>query len=171
MTRIPVRRVAETEGQKLLKMNEELAEKIIGQNHAIKSLTKAIQRSRAGLKSEGRPIGVYLFLGPTGVGKTETGKWFENLFSNEKIGSALKGVGTDLVKSGLGLDPRITGQGGDPRLNPVSASDTFRSRFKIQQAGINRPVFPLGNSGLVVNALKDINVQEQLVKCVSTNNK
>ena len=60
MTRIPVRRVAETEGQKLLKMNEELAEKIIGQNHAIKSLTKAIQRSRAGLKSEGRPIGVYL---------------------------------------------------------------------------------------------------------------
>ena len=74
MTRIPVRRVAETEGQKLLKMSEELAQKIIGQNHAIKSLTKAIQRSRAGLKSEGRPIGVYLFLGPTGVGKTETVK-------------------------------------------------------------------------------------------------
>ena len=82
MTRIPVRRVAETEGQKLLKMNEELAEKIIGQNHAIKSLTKAIQRSRAGLKSEGRPIGVYLFLGPTGVGKTETVKVLANyLFS------------------------------------------------------------------------------------------
>ncbi|MBD31369.1 MAG: Clp protease ClpC [Candidatus Marinimicrobia bacterium] len=82
MTRIPVRRVAETEGQKLLKMNEELAEKIIGQNHAIKSLTKAIQRSRAGLKREGRPIGVYLFLGPTGVGKTETVKVLANyLFS------------------------------------------------------------------------------------------
>ena len=82
MTRIPVRRVAETEGQKLLKMNEELAQKIIGQNHAIKSLTKAIQRSRAGLKSEGRPIGVYLFLGPTGVGKTETVKVLANyLFS------------------------------------------------------------------------------------------
>ena len=82
MTRIPVRRVAETEGQKPLKMNEELAEKIIGQNHAIKSLTKAIQRSRAGLKSEGRPIGVYLFLGPTGVGKTETVKVLANyLFS------------------------------------------------------------------------------------------
>ena len=82
MTRIPVRRVAETEGQKLLKMNEELAEKIIGQNHAIKSLAKAIQRSRAGLKSEGRPIGVYLFLGPTGVGKTETVKVLANyLFS------------------------------------------------------------------------------------------
>tara|TARA_B100001750_G_C15512162_1_gene604423 strand:- start:1119 stop:3365 length:2247 start_codon:yes stop_codon:yes gene_type:complete len=82
MTRIPVRRVAETEGQKLLKMSEELAQKIIGQNHAIKSLTKAIQRSRAGLKSEGRPIGVYLFLGPTGVGKTETVKVLANyLFS------------------------------------------------------------------------------------------
>ena len=82
MTRIPVRRVAETEGQKLLKMNEELAEKIIGQNHAIKSLTKAIQRSSAGLKSEARPIGVYLFLGPTGVGKTETVKVLANyLFS------------------------------------------------------------------------------------------
>ena len=82
MTRIPVRRVAETEGQKLLKMNEELSEKIIGQEHAIKTLSKAIQRSRAGLKREGRPIGVYLFLGPTGVGKTETVKVLANyLFS------------------------------------------------------------------------------------------
>ena len=82
MTRIPVRRVAETEGQKLLKMNEELSEKIIGQEHAIKTLSKAIQRSRAGLKRQGKPIGVYLFLGPTGVGKTETVKVLANyLFS------------------------------------------------------------------------------------------
>ena len=72
MTRIPVMKVAESEGKKLLKMNDALSEKIIGQNQAIEILSKAIQRSRAGLKREGRPIGVYLFLGPTGVGKTET---------------------------------------------------------------------------------------------------
>ena len=84
MTRIPVRRVAESEGKKLLKMDEELSQKIIGQNHAIKTLSKAIQRSRAGLKRQGRPIGVYLFLGPTGVGKTETAKELAHyLFSKE----------------------------------------------------------------------------------------
>ena len=135
------------------------------------SLMKIGLAAGASIIGTGIQEGAKSFYDMTGFGKTETGKWFENLFSNETIGSALKGVGTDLVKSGLGLDPRITGQGGDPRLNPVSASDTFRSRFKIQQAGINRPVFPLGNSGLVVNALNDINVQEQLVKWVSTNNK
>ena len=74
MSRIPVQRVAESEGKKLLEMGDELSQKIIGQNHAIKTLSKAIQRSRAGLKRQGRPIGVYLFLGPTGVGKTETVK-------------------------------------------------------------------------------------------------
>ena len=74
MTRIPVQRVAESEGKKLLEMGDELSQKIIGQNHAIETLSKAIQRSRAGLKRQGRPIGVYLFLGPTGVGKTETVK-------------------------------------------------------------------------------------------------
>ena len=84
MTRIPVQRVAESEGRKLLKMDEELSQKIIGQNHAIKTLSKAIQRSRAGLQRQGRPIGVYLFLGPTGVGKTETVKELANyLFSKE----------------------------------------------------------------------------------------
>jgi len=85
MTRIPVQRVAESEGKKLLGMAEELSLKIIGQNHAIKTLSKAIQRSRAGLKRQGRPIGVYLFLGPTGVGKTETVKELAHyLFSKEE---------------------------------------------------------------------------------------
>ena len=85
MTRIPVQRVAESEGKKLLKMNKELSQKIIGQSHAIKTLSKAIQRSRAGLKRQGRPIGVYLFLGPTGVGKTETVKELASyLFSKEE---------------------------------------------------------------------------------------
>ena len=85
MTRIPVQRVAESEGKKLLKMDKELSQKIIGQSHAIKTLSKAIQRSRAGLKRQGRPIGVYLFLGPTGVGKTETAKELASyLFSKEE---------------------------------------------------------------------------------------
>ena len=83
VTRIPVRKVAQSEGQKLLKMKNEMSENIIGQNRAIESLSRAIQRSRAGLKSPHRPIGVFLFLGPTGVGKTETAKVLANyLFSH-----------------------------------------------------------------------------------------
>ncbi|MBC8345383.1 MAG: ATP-dependent Clp protease ATP-binding subunit [Candidatus Marinimicrobia bacterium] len=74
VTRIPVRKVAQSEGQKLLKMKDEMAEGIVGQDRAINSISRAIQRSRAGLKSPNRPIGVFLFLGPTGVGKTETAK-------------------------------------------------------------------------------------------------
>ena len=74
VTRIPVRKVAESEGLKLLKMNDEISEGIVGQDRAINSISRAIQRSRAGLKSPNRPIGVFLFLGPTGVGKTETAK-------------------------------------------------------------------------------------------------
>ena len=74
VTRIPVRKVAQSEGQKLLKMNDEISEGIVGQDRAINSISRAIQRSRAGLKSPNRPIGVFLFLGPTGVGKTETAK-------------------------------------------------------------------------------------------------
>ena len=83
VTRIPVRKVAESEGQKLLKMKAEMSESIVGQDRAIESLSKAIQRSRAGLKRQDRPIGVFLFLGPTGVGKTETAKVLANyLFSH-----------------------------------------------------------------------------------------
>ena len=83
VTRIPVRKVAESEGQKLLKMKAEMSESIVGQERAIESLSKAIQRSRAGLKRQDRPIGVFLFLGPTGVGKTETAKVLANyLFSH-----------------------------------------------------------------------------------------
>ena len=83
ITRIPVRKVAESEGQKLLKMKTEMSSNIIGQDRAIESLSKAIQRSRAGLKRNEKPIGVFLFLGPTGVGKTETAKVLANyLFSH-----------------------------------------------------------------------------------------
>ncbi len=80
---IPVNKVAESESNKLLKMEDTLKLNIIGQEQAINSITKSIQRARAGLKNPNRPIGVFLFLGPTGVGKTELAKVLANyLFSN-----------------------------------------------------------------------------------------
>ncbi|MCE1187826.1 MAG: ATP-dependent Clp protease ATP-binding subunit [Ignavibacteria bacterium] len=71
MTGIPVNRVAQTESDKLMNMEESLKGQIVGQDEAVLKLTKAIRRARAGLKSPNRPIGSFLFLGPTGVGKTE----------------------------------------------------------------------------------------------------
>ncbi len=74
MTGIPLSKVAESESQRLLYLNKELSNYIVGQNEAIESLVNAIRRSRTGLKNPNRPIGVFLFLGPTGVGKTELAK-------------------------------------------------------------------------------------------------
>ncbi|MDW8302420.1 MAG: ATP-dependent Clp protease ATP-binding subunit, partial [Bacteroidia bacterium] len=74
MTGIPVTKVAMAESQKLLNMPNELKSKIIGQDEAVIKLCKAIQRTRAGLKDPKKPIGSFLFLGPTGVGKTELAK-------------------------------------------------------------------------------------------------
>ena len=74
MTGIPVNRVAQNEGQKLLGMGDELKARVIGQNLPIEKLTKAIQRTRVGLKDPKKPIGSFIFLGPTGVGKTELAK-------------------------------------------------------------------------------------------------
>lgn len=74
MSGVPVNKISQKEGQKLLKMREELNKKIIGQSEAIEKLTRAIQRTRAGLKDPSRPIGSFIFLGPTGVGKTEMAK-------------------------------------------------------------------------------------------------
>jgi ATP-dependent Clp protease ATP-binding subunit ClpC len=71
MTGIPVTRVAQTESEKLLKMGDALKDYIVGQDEAVSKLTKAIRRTRAGLKNPTRPIGSFIFLGPTGVGKTE----------------------------------------------------------------------------------------------------
>jgi ATP-dependent Clp protease ATP-binding subunit ClpC len=71
MTGIPVNRIAQTESDKLLKMDDSLKEQIVGQDEAVAKLTKAIRRTRAGLKNPNRPIGSFIFLGPTGVGKTE----------------------------------------------------------------------------------------------------
>ena len=74
MSGVPVNKISQKEGQKLLKMKEELSKKVVGQEEAILKLTKAIQRTRAGLKDPARPIGSFIFLGPTGVGKTEMAK-------------------------------------------------------------------------------------------------
>jgi ATP-dependent Clp protease ATP-binding subunit ClpC len=74
MTGVPVNRIAEKESTRLLQMGEELKGKVIGQDDAIKKIVKAIQRNRAGLKDPNKPIGTFIFLGPTGVGKTELAK-------------------------------------------------------------------------------------------------
>ena len=74
MTGVPVQRIAQTEGNRLLKMADELKESLIGQDDAIKKVVRAIQRNRAGLKDPNKPIGTFIFLGPTGVGKTHLAK-------------------------------------------------------------------------------------------------
>ena len=74
MTNIPVQRIAQAEGTRLLKMADELRGSVIGQDEAIAKVVKAIQRNRAGLKDPERPIGSFIFLGPTGVGKTQLAK-------------------------------------------------------------------------------------------------
>ena len=74
MTGIPVKRVAQSESRKLIGMEKDLQEVIIGQNEAIQKITKAILRNRVGLKDPTKPIGSFIFLGPTGVGKTELAK-------------------------------------------------------------------------------------------------
>lgn len=74
MTGIPTNRIAQNESLKLLGMGEELTKKVVGQEEAIKKLVKAIQRTRVGLKDPRKPIGSFVFLGPTGVGKTELAK-------------------------------------------------------------------------------------------------
>lgn len=73
-TNIPVNRIAQSETNKLLNMGQRLKELIIGQDDAVDKVTKAIQRNRAGLKDPNKPIGTFLFLGPTGVGKTQLAK-------------------------------------------------------------------------------------------------
>ena len=71
MTGVPVTRIAEKESSRLVKMSDNLSDSVIGQNEAIKKVVRAIQRNRAGLKDPEKPIGSFIFLGPTGVGKTQ----------------------------------------------------------------------------------------------------
>ena len=84
-TRIPVKKLTQDENEKLKNLEKELHKRVIGQNEAISAVAKAIRRGRVGLKDPNRPIGSFLFLGPTGVGKTELSKALaENLFGNEE---------------------------------------------------------------------------------------
>ena len=84
-TGIPAERLSEEESQRLKKLEERLHQRVIGQEEAVQKLSKAIRRSRAGLQDPRRPIGSFLFLGPTGVGKTELTKALsEALFEDEK---------------------------------------------------------------------------------------
>src|SRR5690606_26514706 len=84
-TGIPVTKMLESERQKLLKMEDNLAQRLIGQKDAVIAVSEAIRRSRAGLQDENRPIGSFIFLGTTGVGKTELARALaEFLFDDEK---------------------------------------------------------------------------------------
>ena len=84
-TGIPVAKLVEGEREKLLHLDEQLHKRVIGQDEAVRSVTEAIQRSRAGIQDPNRPIGSFLFLGPTGVGKTELAKALaQALFDDEK---------------------------------------------------------------------------------------
>ena len=84
MTGVPVKRIAKNEGERLMKMADELQGKVIGQDSAIVKIAKAIRRNRAGLKDPNKPIGTFIFLGPTGVGKTYLAKVLaEYLFDSQ----------------------------------------------------------------------------------------
>lgn len=84
-TKIPVQKLAQQEGKKLLKLDQLLHGRVIGQDEAVQAVSRAIRRSRAGLKNPSRPIGSFLFLGPTGVGKTELSKALaEVVFGSEQ---------------------------------------------------------------------------------------
>lgn len=83
-TKIPVSKITQTESQRLLKLEEILHKRVVGQNEVVETVAKAIRRGRVGLKDPKRPIGSFLFLGPTGVGKTELSKALaEVMFGNE----------------------------------------------------------------------------------------
>lgn len=84
-TGIPLERLVSDEGSKLAQLEDKLHERIVGQDHAVRSVADAIRRSRAGIADQSRPIGSFLFLGPTGVGKTELAKTLaEQLFDDER---------------------------------------------------------------------------------------
>ncbi|MGL5683714.1 MAG: ATP-dependent Clp protease ATP-binding subunit [Marinifilaceae bacterium] len=84
MTGVPVKRIAKQEGQRLMQMETELSKQVIGQNQAIEKIVKAIRRNRAGLRDPNRPIGSFMFLGPTGVGKTQLAKSIATILFDNK---------------------------------------------------------------------------------------
>ena len=84
-TNVPLTQLSQEESERLLRLEEKIHERIVGQNEAVSAVSKAIRRARAGLKDPSRPIGSFIFVGPTGVGKTDLCKALaENLFGNEE---------------------------------------------------------------------------------------
>ncbi len=84
-TGIPLRKITETESTRLLKLEEKLHQRVVGQSAAVQAVSRAVRRARAGIKDKNRPVGSFLFLGPTGVGKTELAKALaEELFGDER---------------------------------------------------------------------------------------
>lgn len=82
---IPIEKLTESEAERLLKLEEILHKRVIGQEEAVESIARAVRRARVGLKDPKRPIGSFIFLGPTGVGKTELSKALaEAMFGDEK---------------------------------------------------------------------------------------
>ncbi len=84
-TGIPVSRMLESERAKLLHLEERLHERVVGQDEAVRAVSEAIRRSRAGLQDEKRPIGSFIFLGSTGVGKTELARALAEFLFNDEI--------------------------------------------------------------------------------------
>ena len=83
-THIPIEKLVQADRDKLIHLEDALKERVIGQDHALKLISDAIIRQRAGIKDMNRPIGSFMFLGPTGVGKTEVARALaENLFDDE----------------------------------------------------------------------------------------
>lgn len=84
-TKIPLTKITQAEGEKLMRLEEDLHKRIVGQNEAVSAVARAIRRARAGLKDPSRPIGSFIFVGPTGVGKTDLCKALaETLFGSEE---------------------------------------------------------------------------------------
>lgn len=110
-TGIPLNKVTEDENEKLKNLENLLHERIVGQNEAVKAISKAIKRNRVGLKDPNKPIGSFIFLGPTGVGKTELSKALaDNLFGNQNdmiridMSEYMEGHSTSKL---IGAPPRI----------------------------------------------------------------
>ena len=80
ITGIPIIKLEQKEGEKLLKIEEELRKTVVGQDEALSAIAHSVRRSRAGIKDPRRPIGSFIFLGPTGVGKTLLGRALPNMF-------------------------------------------------------------------------------------------
>ena len=108
-TGIPVDRMLEGERDKLLRMEDEIGKRVVGQGEAVQAVSKAVRRARAGLQDPNRPIGSFMFLGPTGVGKTELTKALADfLFDDESAHGAHRHVGVHGEALGRPADRRAS---------------------------------------------------------------